>query len=425
MNKKSLVILGIAGILLLATGTGIYFHNKNVKQQIIIKERENEKKEKAEKQEEAKRAEESRRQELKSKAEVIDQKLQAVNTDESVCKDAAGTAETALEVLEEIQNYRDNIGEEETLASEALELLKKTEKQANILIQIRSIDETLPILYDSVSDQVAICTRKNEKTFQEIQQEIWSVPDKFEKKKDTYNYVISRISEEWNFINDEWNYESSTLKVSVEEMHTDYAKYWKCHILTFSPQQICSSLCGGTYGNPRVKTSEETADHNGIIGINGSGFSYGSGIPAEGKSMIKSGEIYSDIYSNGNVMCVTQDGGMFTAPLAMTTEEMISRGVKDTFCFGPTLVEQGKAYEISGAFNQTYRYQRTAVGMISPGEYYIIIVEKAGESQGMTYTELQQVFLELGCDYAYNLDGGGSTTLVFKGRIINSLTDGA
>lgn len=208
-------------------------------------------------------------------------------------------------------------------------------------------------------------------------------------------------------------------------MHTDFAKYWKCHILTFSPQQICSALCGGTYGNPRVKTSEETAGHNGIIGINGSGFSYGSGIPAEGKSMIKSGEIYNDIYSNGNIMCVTQDGGMFTAPLAMTTEEMISRGVKDTYCFGPTLVENGESYEISGDFNQTYRYQRTAVGMVSPGEYYIIIVEKAGESQGMTYTELQQVFLELGCDYAYNLDGGGSTTLVFKGRILNSLTDGA
>ena len=49
MNKKSLVILGIAGILLLATGTGIYFHNKNVKQQIIIKERENEKKRKGRK----------------------------------------------------------------------------------------------------------------------------------------------------------------------------------------------------------------------------------------------------------------------------------------------------------------------------------------------------------------------------------------
>lgn len=36
----------------------------------------------------------------------------------------------------------------------------------------------------------------------------------------------------------------------------------------------------------------------------------------------------------------------------------------------------------------------------------------------MTYQELQQVFLDLGCEYAYHLDGGGSTTLVFKGRVL-------
>lgn len=42
----------------------------------------------------------------------------------------------------------------------------------------------------------------------------------------------------------------------------------------------------------------------------------------------------------------------------------------------------------------------------------------------MTYEELQEVFLDLGCEYAYNLDGGGSSTLVFKGRVLNSLTDG-
>lgn len=41
----------------------------------------------------------------------------------------------------------------------------------------------------------------------------------------------------------------------------------------------------------------------------------------------------------------------------------------------------------------------------------------------MTYEELQQVFLDLGCQYAYHLDGGGSTTLVFKGRVLNMLTD--
>ena len=110
----------------------------------------------------------------------------------------------------------------------------------------------------------------------------------------------------------------------------------------------------------------------------------------------------------------------------MTAEGMLNRGVKDTYCFGPTLVENGAAYEISGEFRQSGRYQRTAVGMVNPGNYYLVVVDGkgAGGSQGMTYQELQQVFLDLGCDYAYNLDGGGSSTLVFKGRVLNSLTDG-
>lgn len=142
--------------------------------------------------------------------------------------------------------------------------------------------------------------------------------------------------------------------------------------------------------------------------------------------MIKDRTVYEDVYSNGNIMCVTGEGGMFTAPAGMTVQEMLQRDVKDTYCFGPTLVENGEAFEISEQFQQTYRYQRTAVGMISPGDYYLVIVDGkgVGGSQGMTYEELQQVFLDLDCEYAYNLDGGGSTTLVFKGRVINSLTDG-
>lgn len=142
--------------------------------------------------------------------------------------------------------------------------------------------------------------------------------------------------------------------------------------------------------------------------------------------MIKDRQVYEDVYSNGNIMCVTGEGGMFTAPAGMTTEEMLGRDVKDTYCFGPTLVENSEACEISGQFRQTYRYQRTAVGMASPGDYYVVVVDGkgAGGSQGMTYEELQEVFLDLGCEYAYNLDGGGSSTLVFKGRVLNSLTDG-
>ena len=141
--------------------------------------------------------------------------------------------------------------------------------------------------------------------------------------------------------------------------------------------------------------------------------------------MIKDGRVYNDVSSNGNIFCVTEDGGMFTAAAGMTTKDLLNRGVQDTYCFGPTLVENGKACEISGQFHQTARYQRAAVGMVNPGDYYLVVVDGKGYggSQGMTYQELQQVFLNLDCDYAYNLDGGGSATLVFQGKVLNMLTD--
>lgn len=239
--------------------------------------------------------------------------------------------------------------------------------------------------------------------------------------------LSSQQTNEDNYKNDDWNYETDTLKINITEENTGYTKYWVCHIRTFSTRQFRSALCGGTYGNPRKTVSEELKAHDGILGINGSGFSYSTGVPAPGKTMIKGGVVYNDVYSNGNIFCITGDGGMFTADAGMTTEDMLNRDVQDTYCFGPTLVDGGKAAEISDQFHQTARYQRTAVGMVSPGEYYIVVVDGkgAGGSQGMTYEELTQVFLDLNCDYAYNLDGGGSSTLVFKGRVINTLTDGS
>ena len=37
----------------------------------------------------------------------------------------------------------------------------------------------------------------------------------------------------------------------------------------------------------------------------------------------------------------------------------------------------------------------------------------------MTLDDFAQVFVDLGCTQAYNLDGGGSSTMVFRGRLIN------
>lgn len=325
--------------------------------------------------------------------------------------------------IEQKKKQQEEVQKKLQKAIEEAEAEKREKEEAEK--RIKNIQKLLNSLYDEGSDSVVMNTSKNGKIFQDAQNEMWKLPKSYEEQRKDFQGIIDRISEEWDYQNDDLHYETSTLKVSAEQKDTGYTRYWVCHVETFCTSQLCSALCGGTYGNPRRTVSEELADHNGVIGVNGSGFSYGSGIPAPGKTMIKNGKIYNNTYSNGNILCVTGDGGMFTAEAGMTTEEMLNRNVKDTYCFGPTLIEEGKAAVIDSRFRQRTRYQRMAVGMVSPGNYYLVAVDGkgAGGSQGMTYKELQQVFLDLGCQYAYHLDGGGSTTLVFKGRVLNMLTD--
>ncbi len=67
------------------------------------------------------------------------------------------------------------------------------------------------------------------------------------------------------------------------------------------------------------------------------------------------------------------------------------------------------------------RDPRTAFGW---NDRYYFFVQADGRqprySMGMTMAELADYCVELGCDYALNLDGGGSCATWLAGRIVNS-----
>lgn len=102
------------------------------------------------------------------------------------------------------------------------------------------------------------------------------------------------------------------------------------------------------------------------------------------------------------------------------------------FCFGPVLCRDGASVigedylnKSLGSQNST---QRTAIAQIGELEYLLITCEgpQSEGSKGMTLMEFAALCEELGkkfnpesgCSLAFNLDGGNSSTLVFKG--INS-----
>jgi len=98
---------------------------------------------------------------------------------------------------------------------------------------------------------------------------------------------------------------------------------------------------------------------------------------------------------------------------------------------GPTLIYDAKpvtdfkAEFISESFEQN-RHPRTAIGISKDRKkLWLIVVDgrQPGYSMGMSLGELRSFLLELGAYEAYNLDGGGSSTLVLNNELMNSPSD--
>ena len=90
---------------------------------------------------------------------------------------------------------------------------------------------------------------------------------------------------------------------------------------------------------------------------------------------------------------------------------------------GPTLIKDGQFTSWKGWIQM--RHPRTALGW---NKQYIFLVEVDGRqidvSLGMTFPELAEYMLRLGCEQAMNLDGGGSATLWAFGTVRNSPSEG-
>jgi hypothetical protein len=105
-----------------------------------------------------------------------------------------------------------------------------------------------------------------------------------------------------------------------------------------------------------------------------------------------------------------------------TATEPELRSVQTAMGGGPTLVEAGKVRDWPGL---RLRHPRTAIGW---NQEYFFLVEVDGRqlrlSAGMTLPELADYMLKLGCEEAMNLDGGGSATCWYNGRVMNSPSQG-
>jgi exopolysaccharide biosynthesis protein len=139
----------------------------------------------------------------------------------------------------------------------------------------------------------------------------------------------------------------------------------------------------------------------------------------------------STSYPGGDTLAVFADGAMQAFDYnEYTAEEYLAMGAHDVLSFGPWLVRNGEINPklLNGTYMH-YREPRCALGMIAPGHYLILTVDGRYDGANGTYIDwLAARMHEAGVTEAINLDGGGTTALVFMGtqvsRVASAKPDG-
>ena len=96
-------------------------------------------------------------------------------------------------------------------------------------------------------------------------------------------------------------------------------------------------------------------------------------------------------------------------------------GVTDTFCFGPRFLVDGN---ITNIYDSTSRAQRTFIGTNGdPGDIWVVVSDgrhNDGKSAGLTYEQCARYLQSKSCTFGVPLDGGGSSTMVWNGKVLNA-----
>lgn len=99
-------------------------------------------------------------------------------------------------------------------------------------------------------------------------------------------------------------------------------------------------------------------------------------------------------------------------------------GVLDAVGGAPMLVEDGA---LVGQCNSACgSHPRTGIGVTAQGRILLVVVDgrQPKWSQGPTMDEFARIMRDLGAVTALNLDGGGSSTMVVEGDVVNRPSDG-
>ena len=221
------------------------------------------------------------------------------------------------------------------------------------------------------------------------------------------------------------SYSDDNIQVTLTEKTVENTQVYIADITVSSADYLKTAFAQNTYGtNVTAKTSVTAANNNAILAVNGD--YYGANSPGY---VIRNGVVYRDTVredsSNGD-LAIYKDGSFkIIYEDEISADQLVKDGVVNLLAFGPSLVENGEiTVDTNSEVGRSMASNpRTAIGIIDENHYIIVVSDgRTSESEGLSLYQLAEVMKSYGVKTAYNLDGGGSSTLYFNGQVINKPT---
>lgn len=224
-------------------------------------------------------------------------------------------------------------------------------------------------------------------------------------------------------ISTDTEYHDDQIDIVLTTMRIENTTVYVADVQIADISLLKTALAGNTYArNLTETTSVQAANAGAILAINGD--YYGA---QERGYVLRNGVLYrASAQSGTDALVIGADGNFRIITEGETSADTLVReGAWQVLTFGPALINGGQVTvsssdEVGRAMTSN---PRTAIGQISEGHYLLVASDgRTKESTGLSLRQLAELMQSLGAQVAYNLDGGGSSTMVFQGRVVNNPT---
>jgi exopolysaccharide biosynthesis protein len=166
-------------------------------------------------------------------------------------------------------------------------------------------------------------------------------------------------------------------------------------------------------------------ENKAVAGINAGGFYDSTGKGSGGDFIgiaIGDGQVFSKNMNQDqktNVFGFIKDGTCITGNYSI--KDLLQMNVTQAVSFGPQLIVDHKDV-VDKDVNQSYGWApRTAIGQDEDGNVIMVITDgrffENISHRGASIEDLVKVFQKYNAKNAYALDGGGSTTMIYQGKL--------